>query len=93
MSDQAMQPANVALAENAVVNGSSRGSLVAAMRGPSALRTIALMAEVTFVEAVRHYIGAYLVVLGGCDVLAFTGGIGENAVKIRESICRCSCSG
>src|SRR6185436_6388059 len=28
-----------------------------------------------FVESVRHYIGAYLVVLGGCDVLAFTGGI------------------
>jgi acetate kinase len=41
-----------------------------------------------FVEAVRCYIGAYLVVLGGCDVLAFTGGIGENAVAIREAICR-----
>ncbi len=33
-----------------------------------------------FVEAVRHFIGAYLVVLGGCDVLAFTGGMGENGV-------------
>ena len=41
-----------------------------------------------FIESVRHYIGAYLVVLGGCDVLAFTGGIGENATTIRESICR-----
>jgi acetate kinase len=41
-----------------------------------------------FVEAVRHYIGAYLVVLGGCDVLVFTGGIGENAPKIRAAICR-----
>jgi acetate kinase len=41
-----------------------------------------------FVEAVRHYIGAYLVVLGGCDVLVFTGGIGENAVRLREAICR-----
>jgi len=41
-----------------------------------------------FVEAVRHYVGAYLVVLGGCDVLAFTGGIGENAIAIREAICR-----
>jgi acetate kinase len=40
------------------------------------------------VEAVRHYIGAYLVVLGGCDVLVFTGGIGENGVAIREGICR-----
>ena len=41
-----------------------------------------------FVESVRHFIGAYLVVLGGCDVLAFTGGIGENGVAIREAICR-----
>jgi acetate kinase len=41
-----------------------------------------------FVESVRHYIGAYLVVLGGCDVLAFTGGIGENGVAIRAMICR-----
>src|SRR5688572_14720296 len=41
-----------------------------------------------FVESVRHYVGAYLVVLGGCDVLAFTGGIGENGVAIRQAICR-----
>jgi acetate kinase len=41
-----------------------------------------------FVESVRHYIGAFLVVLGGCDVLAFTGGMGENAIAIREAICR-----
>ena len=48
----------------------------------------ARLAVDAFVESVRHYIGAYLVALGGCDVLAFTGGIGENAVKIRESVCR-----
>src|SRR5436853_23488 len=41
-----------------------------------------------FVESVRHYIGASLVVLGGCDVLAFTGGIGENGIALREAICR-----
>jgi len=41
-----------------------------------------------FVESVRHYIGAYLVVLGGADVLVFTGGIGENGVKTREAICK-----
>src|SRR5688572_3034356 len=41
-----------------------------------------------FVESVRHYIGAYLVALGGCDVLAFTGGIGENGVALRSAICR-----
>lgn len=41
-----------------------------------------------FVESVRGFIGSYLVALGGCDVLAFTGGIGENGVAIREAICR-----
>lgn len=40
-----------------------------------------------FVEAVRHYLGAYLVALGGCDLLVFTGGIGENAVAVREAVC------
>lgn len=38
------------------------------------------------VESVRHYIGAYLAVLGGCDAIALTGGIGENAIAIREAI-------
>lgn len=41
-----------------------------------------------FVESIRHFIGAYLVVLGGCDVLVFTGGIGENGIGIREAVCR-----
>lgn len=41
-----------------------------------------------FVESVRHYIGSFLVVLGGCDVLAFTGGMGENAVAIRAAVCK-----
>ncbi len=40
-----------------------------------------------FVEAVRRFIGEYLVILGGADVLVFTGGIGENGIGIREAIC------
>jgi acetate kinase len=48
----------------------------------------AKLAVDAFVESVRGFIGQYLVVLGGCDVLAFTGGIGENGVAIREAICR-----
>jgi acetate kinase len=39
------------------------------------------------IRAVRHYIGAFYVDLGGLDVLTFTGGIGENGVEIRERIC------
>ncbi len=41
-----------------------------------------------FVASVRHYLGAYLVVLGGADAIIFTGGIGENSVTMREAICR-----
>lgn len=40
-----------------------------------------------FVDSVRHYLGAYLVALGGIDVLVFTGGIGENGAMIRRAIC------
>jgi acetate kinase len=40
------------------------------------------------IRAVRHYIGAFYVILGGLDVLTFTGGIGENGADIRERICR-----
>jgi acetate kinase len=48
----------------------------------------AKLAVEAFVESVRSFIGQYLVVLNGCDVLAFTGGIGENGAAIREAICR-----
>jgi acetate kinase len=41
-----------------------------------------------FVASVRHYIGAYLVELGGADAIAFTGGIGENSPRIRAAVCR-----
>jgi acetate kinase len=37
---------------------------------------------------VRHYLGAYLVELGGADVIVFTGGIGENRPAFREMVCR-----
>ncbi|WP_277287355.1 acetate/propionate family kinase [Sneathia sanguinegens] len=41
-----------------------------------------------FCYRVRNYIGAYIVALGGVDAIAFTGGIGENAAKAREGICK-----
>jgi acetate kinase len=48
----------------------------------------AKLAIEAFAESVRHYIGAYLVALGGCDVLVFTGGIGENGIGFRERVCQ-----
>jgi len=40
-----------------------------------------------FVAAVRHYLGAYLVLLGGADAIVFTGGIGENSALMRAAVC------
>ena len=36
---------------------------------------------------VRKYVGAYLAALGGADAVVFGGGIGENAVAVRERVC------
>jgi len=40
-----------------------------------------------FVYAIRKFIGAYIAVLGGLDMLVFTGGIGENDSASRAEIC------
>lgn len=37
---------------------------------------------------ILKYIGAYTAVLGGVDVLVFTGGVGENQTATREAICK-----
>jgi acetate kinase len=39
-----------------------------------------------FVRAIRHYIGAFLLSLGGVDAITFSGGIGENSVEIRAAV-------
>jgi len=39
-----------------------------------------------FVRAIRHYLGAFLVSLGGLDVITFSGGIGENSAGIRAAV-------
>ena len=41
-----------------------------------------------FVASIRHYLGAYLLDLGGADAIVFTGGIGENSSLIRSAVCR-----
>jgi acetate kinase len=40
-----------------------------------------------FIEGIRHYLGAFLVKLGGLDVLTFSGGIGENSPAVRAGVC------
>ena len=37
---------------------------------------------------ILKYIGAYAAVLGGVDIIVFTGGVGENQTVTREKICK-----
>ena len=41
-----------------------------------------------FTHRLTKYIGAYAAIMGGFDVLLFTGGIGENAAEIRNRVCQ-----
>jgi len=41
-----------------------------------------------FVYRIQKYIGAYFTILGGCDLLVFTGAIGSGSSEIRNMICK-----
>lgn len=47
----------------------------------------ARLALETYVYGVKKYIGAYIAALGGVDVIAFAGGIGEKGATTRAQIC------
>jgi acetate kinase len=55
----------------------------AAARGEARSR----LALDVFVASARHYLGAYLLLLGGADAIVFTGGIGENSASMRQAVC------
>jgi acetate kinase len=42
------------------------------------------LALAVYAHRVRKYIGAYAAIMGGVDVVAFTGGVGENSATIRQ---------
>lgn len=65
------------------VSGDVRDVENAAAQGNARAR----LALEVFVTSIRHFLGAYLVELGGADVIVFTGGIGENSVGIRSAVC------
>jgi acetate kinase len=48
----------------------------------------ARLAQDVLVYWIRHYLGAFLVQLGGLDVITFSGGIGENSPEIRSAVCQ-----
>jgi acetate kinase len=47
----------------------------------------AALAIDAFCTAIRKYIGAYSALLGGLDLLVFTGGIGQHSAPIRTRVC------
>ncbi len=40
-----------------------------------------------FCHRIKKYVGAYVAVLGGCDALVFTAGIGEHSALVRARVC------
>jgi acetate kinase len=56
------------------------GSLAGDQRCQLALRV--------FVRAIRHYLGAFMLELGGLDAITFSGGIGENSAETRSAVCK-----
>jgi len=61
--------------------------LLAAAASTSPSGADARLAIAMFCASVRKQIAAMAVVLGGVDLLVFTGGIGENDASTRASIC------
>jgi acetate kinase len=56
-------------------------------KAAAAGHTRAALALEVFVYEVKKHLGAYAAALGGLDVVAFAGGIGENSWRVREQVC------
>jgi acetate kinase len=48
----------------------------------------AILAMNTYNYRIKKYIGSYAAVLGGADILVFTGGVGENQAVTRSDVCK-----
>ncbi len=58
--------------ENAAANNNERAKIALEM----------------FVYRVKKYIGSYAAIMGGVDLILFTGGIGENGCETRRDVCK-----
>jgi len=54
---------------------------------PESYRRAQLAFDV-FVYSIKKYIGSYFAVLGGCDLLVFTGSIGAGDPMTRDAVCK-----
>lgn len=47
----------------------------------------AILARDMYYTRVREYVGKYAALMGGVDLIIFTGGVGENSPELREAVC------
>lgn len=40
-----------------------------------------------YTYCIKKYVGAYAAAMGGCDIIVFTAGVGENQDIVRELVC------
>jgi len=84
-------------AEADVLADLNRSSGLLGLCGDSDMREIAARIDAgdaaaelaidVFCHRVKKYVGAYVAVLGGCDALVFTAGIGEHSALVRARVC------
>jgi acetate kinase len=48
----------------------------------------AILALAMYDARIKHFVGAYAALMGGVDMIIFTGGVGENQWPTRERVCR-----
>jgi acetate kinase len=70
-----------------LVGISGLSSDMRSLQGAASSNPAARLAIDMFCYSVRKAIAAMIAVLGGVDVIVFTGGIGENDHEVRASIC------
>jgi acetate kinase len=83
--------------EGDVLGDLNRSSGLFGLCGDSDMRAIVARTEAgdadaelaldVFCHRIRKYVGAYVAVLGGCDALVFTAGIGEHSATVRARVC------
>ncbi|MBR2882424.1 MAG: acetate kinase [Prevotella sp.] len=48
----------------------------------------AILAMEMYNYRIKKYIGAYAAAMGGCDIIVFTAGVGENQAGMRADVCK-----
>ncbi len=84
-ADQLEQLLNRQCGLFAFSNGES--DMQALLQREAADEPTAALAIEAFATAIRKTIGAYAALMGGIDLLVFTGGIGQHSAPIRNRIC------